>query len=123
MIKMQYNNSPLSFRVMSTGKAQTEIACTLSWFNNWSQEQKEQFWTSYTDVSHQSHSEDNASLDSLTSQLNDISLNKKHVDGPSVFECQLKIFKKWYSCWDLHAKKDFSNQFKSKYPDCAAILQ
>jgi len=100
---------------MPSGKAPTEIACTLSWFSSWSQEQKEQFRNSYIDIFHGVYSEDNEALDSLTSQLNDISLNRQHREGPSVFECQLKIFRKWYSSWDPIEKIDFSNQLKSKY--------
>ena len=108
---------------MSTGKAQTEISCTISWFSNWSHEQRQWFANTLTDIFHEVPSEEYASLDSLTSQLNDISLNKQNKEGPSVFECQLKIFNKWYSSWDHSAKTEFWNKLRSSYPEFASSLE
>ena len=113
----------ITFRVMSTGKAQTEIACTFSWFSNWSHEQRKQFANTLTDILNEICSDEYVSLDSLTSQLNDVSLNKQNKDGPSVFECQLKIFSKWYSSWDHSVKIEFWNKLKSNDPDFANSLE
>lgn len=110
-------------RVMSTGKAQTEIACTVSWFSNWSHEQRQQFANTLSDIFHELCLEEHVSLDSLTSQLNDISLNKQNKESPSVFDCQLKIFNKWYSSWDHNAKIEFWDKLKSSYPDFASLLE
>ena len=108
---------------MSTGKAQTEIACTFSWFSNWSNEQRKQFANKLTDIHNEIYSEEYASLDSLTTQFNNVSLNKQNENGPSIFECQLKIFSKWYSSWDPSAKREFWNKLKLNDPDFANSLE
>ena len=51
------------------------------------------------------------------SQLGEISLNAKHKEGPSVFDCQLKIFNKWYSNWTDNEKSEFATDLNSKYPE------
>ena len=60
--------------------------------------------------------EDIESLDNLTNKLNEISLNRS-IEGPSVFQCQIKIFQKWYSNWDASTKLEFSNKLKTNFPD------
>lgn len=113
----------LCSRVMSTGKARTEIACTLSWFSNWSPQQREQFGNTLVDKSRDDHTITDVSLESLMSQLGEISLNRENKEGPSVFECQLKIFSKWYSSWDFNVKAEFANDLNSRYPDFMASLK
>ena len=110
-------------RVMSTGKARTEIACTLSWFSNWSLEQREQFGNALIDKVRDDNTVTDVSLESLMNQLGEISLHKENKEGPSVFECQLKIFNKWYSKWDLNAKTEFTDDLTFKYPDFMASLK
>lgn len=108
---------------MPTGKAQTEIACTISWFSNWSNEQRQLFANNLIDEFHKPSAEECVSLDSLMKQLNDINLNKQNTEGPSVFECQLKIFSKWCSNWDHNAKMDFWTKLKTHYPEFTTSIE
>ena len=102
---------------MSTGRAQTEIACTFSWISNWSLEQKTYFANNLSKSVTEQSPDDIASLESLSSLLDNINLDPQNKEGPSVFECQIRIFNKWYSSWDLNAKEDFLNRMKLQYPE------
>ena len=102
---------------MSTGRAQTEIACTISWISNWSLEQKTHFSSNLSNTIKEHSSEDTASLESLSSMLNNIALDPRNKGSPSVFECQIRIFNKWYSSWDQKVKEEFSDRLKSNYPE------
>ena len=108
---------------MSLGKSRTERACTLSWFSNWSPEQRQQFGNTLINKHRHCHEVSDASLESLMSQLGEISLNAKHKEGPSVFDCQLKIFSKWYSSWTDNEKSEFATDLNSKYPEFMASLK
>ena len=102
---------------MSTGKAQTEIACTISWISNWSLEQKTFFKNNLSKTLSEQNPNDTASLESLSSLLNSITLEPQNKEGPSVFECQIRIFNKWYSSWDRNAKENFLSRLKFQYPE------
>ena len=102
---------------MSSGRAQTEIACTFSWISNWSIEQKHHFKTSLSNTNKEQSLEDTATLESLSNLLNKIDLDPRNKDGPSVFECQIRIFNKWYSSWDEKVKEEFFGRLKSHYPE------
>ena len=102
---------------MSTGKAQTEIACTFSWISNWSIDQKHHFSNNLANNIREQSQDDTSSLESLSNLLNNIKLDPNNKDSPSVFECQIRIFNKWYSSWDLKAKEEFFNRMKVQCPE------
>ena len=88
------------------GKAKTEIACSLSWFKSWSEDQKKEF----AEILIQAENGelfDDTSLDTL---MNQMSLSQVHKESPSIFECQLKIFSKWYQCWSPGDRSELSIQ-------------
>ena len=107
---------------MSTGKARTEIACTLSWFSQWSPTQREQFLCTVDERSRNKYVVTDLTIDSLMSQLSEVSLNNDK-EGPSVFECQLKIFSKWYENWDVSARTEFVNSLIHRFPDFETSLK
>ena len=74
------------------GKARTEIACTLSWFGNWSEDQRNEFGKVLQKNENQSKENNDASIEALMSTMTQISLGTASKEGPSIFECQLKIF-------------------------------
>ena len=106
------------------GKARTEIACTLSWFRNWSEEQRNEFGKVLLKNDHPDHEE--ASIEDLMSTMTQMSLGASK-EGPSIFDCQLKIFSKWYGSWSPADKSEFatqlhSTQLHSIHPEFVASL-
>jgi hypothetical protein len=77
-----------------SGRVKTEKACVLSWLSNWHPCQREEFAKvlkkSADSSSSSSSSALEPSLDDLLSNLDKMTIQT--TEGPSVFECQLKIF-------------------------------
>ena len=101
------------------GKARTEIACTLSWFRNWNEEQRNEFGKVLLKSEHPDHEE--ASIEDLMSTMTQMSLGAAK-EGPSIFDCQLKIFSKWYGSWSPADKSEFASQLHSIHPEFVASL-
>ena len=102
------------------GKARTEIACTLSWFGNWSEDQRNEFGKVLQKNENQEN--DDASIEALMSTMTQMSLGTASKEGPSVFECQLKIFSKWYGSWSPAETSEFASQHNSIHPEFVASL-
>ena len=102
------------------GKARTEIACTLSWFGNWSEDQRNEFGKVLQKNENQEN--DDASIEALMSTMTQMSLGTASKEGPSVFECQLKIFSKWYGSWSPAETSEFASQLNSIHPEFVASL-
>ena len=102
------------------GKARTEIACTLSWFGNWSEDQRNEFGKVLQKNENQGN--DDASIEALMSTMTQMSLGTASKEGPSVFECQLKIFSKWYGSWSPAETSEFASQLNSIHPEFVASL-
>ena len=52
--------------------------------------------------------------------MNQMSLG--HKEGPSVFECQLKIFSKWYQSWAPSDRTEFVIQLNSSNPEFISYI-
>ena len=102
------------------GKARTEIACTLSWFGNWSEDQRNEFGKVLQKNENQGN--DDASIEALMSTMTQMSLGTASKEGPSVFDCQLKIFSKWYGSWSPAETSEFASQLNSIHPGFVASL-
>lgn len=102
------------------GKARTEIACTLSWFGNWSEDQRNEFGKVLQKNENQGN--DDASIEALMSTMTQMSLGTASKEGPSVFDCQLKIFSKWYGSWSPAETSEFASQLNSIHPEFVASL-
>lgn len=102
---------------MASGKARTEIACALSWFRNWNEEQKREFAQVLIDRDRPPDMDQ--SLECLMSTMTQMSLDKQ---GPSVFECQLKIFSKWHICWSPSDRTEFIIQLNTIAPEFIASV-
>jgi len=117
------------------GKARTEIACTLSWFGNWSEDQRNEFGKVLQKNENQGN--DDASIEALMalvkfaanftsaalmSTMTQMSLGTASKEGPSIFECQLKIFSKWYGSWSPAETSEFASQLNSIHPEFVASL-
>ena len=104
------------------GKARTEIACTLSWFGNWSEDQRNEFGKVLQKNENQSQENNDASIEALMSTMTQMSLGTASKEGPSIFECQLKIFSKWYGSWSPAETSEFASQLNSIHPEFVASL-
>ena len=104
------------------GKARTEIACTLSWFGNWSEDQRNEFGKVLQKNENQSQENNDASIEALMSTMTQMSLGTASKEGPSVFDCQLKIFSKWYGSWSPAETSEFASQLNSIHPEFVASL-
>ena len=104
------------------GKARTEIACTLSWFGNWSEDQRNEFGKVLLKNENQSQENNDASIEALMSTMTQMSLGTASKEGPSVFDCQLKIFSKWYGSWSPAETSEFASQLNSIHPEFVASL-
>ena len=104
------------------GKARTEIACTLSWFGNWSEDQRNEFGKVLQKNENQSQENNDASIEALMSTMTQMSLGTASKEGPSVFDCQLKIFSKWYGSWSPAETSEFASQLNCIHPEFVASL-
>ena len=104
-----------------------ELACTLSWFNNWSPNQKEEFGKlvvelnrPFGELAATTQSQDLA-VEDLMASLGNLSVQQER-DCPSVFECQLQIFKKWHGQWQQDDRVAFFNMLRASDPNFFASL-
>ena len=89
---------------LGPGKAKTERACALSWYSNWNIDQKNAFMQKISEkLSLES------ATDALLKDLEGLSMQQpsRTGEGPSVFECQLRIFDGWFKSWDSETKIEF----------------
>ena len=109
---------------MMPGKSRTEIACSLvlSWFRNWDDNQKKEFAQILIDKQRGSPSTTDQSLDALMSTMTNLSLDSAKNEGPGIFECQLKIFSKWYDGWNPGERSEFAVQINSVSPEFIAYV-
>ena len=115
---------------MMPGKSRTEIACSLvlSWFRNWDDNQKIEFAQILPfaqiliDKQIGSPSTTDQSLDALMSTMTNLSLDSAKNEGPGIFECQLKIFSKWYDGWNPGERSEFAVQINSVSPEFIAYV-
>merc|ERR1712156_184823 len=108
-----YRNSD----TMASGKTRMEIACTISWFSNWSDYQRHEFGKTILNAFKDQSAPLDESLESLMELMGKVSINKENKECPSVFDCQLKIFSKWFSGWVNDDKTHFIDSMSSKYPE------
>ena len=85
------------------GKAKTERSCALSWFSNWTPEQKSVFLQRLSEKSSL-----DAATESLLNELEGMNLGEGNKECPSVFQCQLRIFDQWFRRWSEEDKEEFS---------------
>jgi len=89
----------------------------LAWFTKWSDLQKEDF----VPILAEKLSSKWAAINGVNETLSHLDLNKSE-RPPSLFECQLKLFKDWVVAWSDDQKsyfilrlKDIDSQFSEKY--------
>ena len=70
----------------------------------------------------QSQENNDASIEALMSTMTQMSLGTASKEGPSVFECQLKIFSKWYGSWSPAETSEFASQLNCIHPEFVASL-
>ena len=102
--KLLFDLKSSDFQKIMIGKARTEIACTLSWFGNWNEKQRNEFGKVLLKNENQNQENDDASIEALMSTMTQMSLGTASKEGPSIFECQLKIFSKWHGSWSPRRK-------------------
>ena len=117
--KLLFDIKSTVYKEIMFGKAKSEIACTLSWFQNWNEEQRNEFAKV---LLRNRESVDDSTLESLMSTMNQMSIMPSRQEGPSIFECQLKIFAKWYGAWTPAETSEFTAQLHAVYPDFVESL-
>ena len=60
---------------MSSGKARTEIACSISWFRNWNEAERSEFGRVLIEKASNSGSDTEQTLDNLMNTMTQLSLN------------------------------------------------
>ena len=61
-----------------------------------------------------------ADVDDLMASLGQMSVNQR--ECPGVFECQLKIFEKWYTKWAREDQLIFVDALKKNDPEFQTVL-
>jgi hypothetical protein len=89
---------------MSFGKSRTELACALSWFSHWDSEKRTAFADRVVRKTMEMESPE-AAAHFLLEDLSKLDLTQN--DGPSVFECQLRIFDNWFAHWPQEVRAEF----------------
>ena len=108
---------------MTTNKAKTEIACSLSWFRHWTEQQRHEFAQLLLEKNQDKVNDvDEESIENLLGTMNKMSLENTKKEGPSVFECQLRIFSKWHHCWNPSDRTDLLIQLNQIAPEFVALL-
>ena len=106
--------------MLSFGKFRTEKTCALSWFENWSLEQKREFSKILLEKEQgvsSATSLNEGDINNLLANMDKMSLQS---EGPSVFDCQLKIFSRWYTNWNSQERMEFLHQLSGKDPTFVA---
>ena len=65
---------------------------------------------------------DEESIENLLGTMNKMSLENTKKEGPSVFECQLRIFSKWHHSWNPSDRADLVIQLNQIAPEFVAFL-
>ena len=107
---------------MTTNKAKTEIACSLSWFRHWTEHQRHEFAQLLLEKNQDKMNNDEESIENLLGTMNQMSLENTQKEGPSVFECQLRIFSKWHHSWNPSDRADLVIQLNQIAPEFVAFL-
>jgi len=81
------------------GKSRTETLCVMSWYTNWTPDQRQQLRRTIAQLETGPNEED------LLFGMN--SLGLQHGDGPDMFECQLKMFSGWWKRWSQEERQHF----------------
>lgn len=91
-----------SIATMSLSCVEQEHNCVQSWFRNWSPWQRNKFMEELLCKAVPANSADLLldSIDSLTLQGNTDR-------GPSLFQCQLKLFRQWFDNWQDKERNQF----------------
>merc|ERR1712173_184154 len=112
-----------------SGKARTERACTISWFTNWDSNQKSEFGQLLLKLHGRQKSttdgvanDGGVSVDDLMANMTKLSVASS-VEGPSIFQCQLCIFEKWFGGWEPSDQSDFVSDLSLRDPQFVQSLQ
>jgi len=112
------------FEGAMSGKSRIESACSLSWFANWKPEQKVEFAKVLVRLENPQSAVasacSDADVDDLMTSLGQMSVNQR--ECPGVFECQLKIFEKWYTKWAREDQLVFVDALKKNDPEFQTVL-
>ena len=117
-----------------SGKARTERACTISWFTNWDSNQKSEFGQLLLKLHRRQKSTTDGvasdggggvSVDDLMANMTKLSVAaaSSSVEGPSIFQCQLCIFEKWFGGWEPSDQSDFVSDLSLRDPQFVQSLQ
>eukprot|EP00095_Tigriopus_kingsejongensis_P002070 maker-scaffold177_size283923-snap-gene-1.29 protein:Tk02070 transcript:maker-scaffold177_size283923-snap-gene-1.29-mRNA-1 annotation:"PREDICTED: uncharacterized protein C14orf119 homolog" len=94
---------------MNPGKARTELACAQSWFSNWTSQQRIHFADRFKIKLLKG-----LTLESLMDDIDCMSLSS--LEGPPVFDCQLRIVDGWIRKWNEEERNNFRQIIGSMDP-------
>uniref|UniRef100_A0A0B7BUX4 Uncharacterized protein n=1 Tax=Arion vulgaris TaxID=1028688 RepID=A0A0B7BUX4_9EUPU len=79
---------------MSLSNVEREMQCVTHWFSGWSEIQKQDFQKDLLDKLIPTN------VSTLFDSMKSLGVSDR---PPSIFQCQLKLFSQWFSCWtDAH---------------------
>lgn len=104
---------------MTSGSFQMERACALSWFSRWNSAQRNEFAQKFKTKLAQG-----VTLDTLMDDLEQMSLaaGLASQDGPTVFQCQMRILDGWIAKWTQESRSNFIAALGSIDPSIATYL-
>ena len=88
---------------MSTSCVEQELQCVLHWFSTWSPIQKADFMQALIEKAVPQK------VCSLYTALESLGVDDR---PPSIFKCQLKLFKQWVDGWSDEVRNDFMLQLE-----------
>jgi len=88
---------------MSASCIEQELQCVLHWFSTWSSMQKADFMKTLIEKAVPQK------VSNLYNALEGLDMSDQ---PPSIFKCQLKLFKQWVDRWSDETKNDFMLQLE-----------
>jgi len=79
---------------MNLGCVEAELSCVKSWFIGWTPHQRGKFMEELLCKAVPGNS-----ADLLLDSLSGMSIQNNSMGGPSIFQCQLKLFRHWFDHW------------------------
>jgi len=100
-----------------------QIACSILWFRDWNSEERNSFGQIILEIE-----QNTWNLGALLNTMDNLTLNSGQMcqptdeDGPNLFDCQIKIFTKWYKSWSPSERSEFASQLNRIDPNLISSI-
>ncbi|XP_066157898.1 uncharacterized protein C14orf119 [Euwallacea fornicatus] len=94
---------------MTAINSNAQLRYLLEWFDEWSELQKSDFLLILAEnYAHKSY------VNGIVSSISNMNCREKPM---SLFECRIKLFREWYSQWNIEMKENFLKKLGEIDPD------